>query len=75
MGQLLNNPNHVRLIFILFTLLLAALVGGAPHNSGDRNLILSRTQITRIMDYQLAHPGDLCFLVVKKRALYPFFGR
>ena len=31
--QIANNPN-VRVIFILSTLVLAALLGGAPHDMG-----------------------------------------
>ena len=34
MGQFLSNPNKVRAILILGTLLIAALVGGAPNDHG-----------------------------------------
>jgi hypothetical protein len=33
-GQLLSNPNKVRAILILSTLLIAALAGGAPSDHG-----------------------------------------
>jgi hypothetical protein len=32
--ELLNNPN-LRVYFIISTLLLAALAGGAPHDTGN----------------------------------------
>ncbi len=34
MGQFLSNPNNVRAILILSTLLLAALAGAAPSDHG-----------------------------------------
>jgi hypothetical protein len=33
-GHLLANPNRVRTILILSTLVIAALTGGAPHDHG-----------------------------------------
>jgi hypothetical protein len=33
-GQFLSNPNKVRVVLILSTLLIAALVGGAPNDHG-----------------------------------------
>jgi hypothetical protein len=33
-GQLLSNPNHVRVILILSTMVLAALAGAAPNDHG-----------------------------------------
>jgi hypothetical protein len=33
-GQFLGNPNNVRAILILSTLLIAALAGGAPSDHG-----------------------------------------
>ena len=34
MAQFLGNPNHVRAILILSTLVLAALAGAAPNDFG-----------------------------------------
>ena len=33
-GHFLGNPNNVRAILILSTLLIAAMAGGAPHDGG-----------------------------------------
>ena len=33
-GQFLSNANNVRAILVLSTLLIAAIVGGAPHDTG-----------------------------------------
>ncbi len=33
-GQWLDNPTKVRVMLILGTLLIAALIGAAPHDSG-----------------------------------------
>jgi len=33
-GQFFSNPNNVRAILILGTLLIAVVAGGAPHDTG-----------------------------------------